>query len=110
MASPSRSPFVAKKHCDAILCTISTSGFGVKMDRDTELEILRRTYAKQVTAAAGIIDRRVENAFAAVKREDFLGPGPWPILRWGRGYVPTPSRNLVYLCDDVLVGIIPNET
>lgn len=79
------------------------------MDRDTELEIIRRAYAKQVMAAAGITDRRVETAFAAVKREDFLGPGPWPILRWGRGYVPTPSRNLVYLYDDVLVGIIPER-
>jgi len=35
----------------------------------------------QVTAAAGVDDGRVEVAFAAIKREDFLGPGPWPVLR-----------------------------
>jgi protein-L-isoaspartate(D-aspartate) O-methyltransferase len=79
------------------------------MDRESALEIIRRAYAKRVLAAAGVRDRRVEAAFAAVKREDFLGPGPWPILRWGRGYEKSPSRDLVYLYDDVLVGIIPER-
>ncbi len=79
------------------------------MDRESELAIVRRAYAKQIMAAAGVSDRRVEAAFAAVPREHFLGPGPWPILRWGRGYETTPSRNPVYLYDDVLVGIIPER-
>ena len=47
------------------------------MDRESELEIVRRAYAKQTMAAAGVVDRRVEAAFAAVRREDFLGRGPW---------------------------------
>jgi protein-L-isoaspartate O-methyltransferase len=46
------------------------------MDRDTELEIVRRAYAKQIMASIGVFDRRIETAFAAVKREDFLGHGP----------------------------------
>ena len=50
-----------------------------------ELDIVRRAYAKQITAAAGIEDARIEAAFAAVPREHFLGPGPWQILRWFRG-------------------------
>jgi protein-L-isoaspartate(D-aspartate) O-methyltransferase len=79
------------------------------MDRDAELEIIRRAYAKQIMAVFGVSDRRIEAAFASVKREDFLGPGPWPIVRWDRGYVPTPSRNPVYLYDDVIVGIIPDR-
>ncbi len=79
------------------------------MDRDSELAIVRRAYAKQIMAAAGISDRRVEAAFAAVPREHFLGRGPWPILRWGCFYVPTPSRNPVYLYADVLAGIIPER-
>ncbi len=79
------------------------------MDRDSELAIVRRAYARQIMAAAGIADLRVEAAFAAVPREAYLGPGPWPILRWERGYVTTPSRNPVYLYADVLVGIVPER-
>jgi protein-L-isoaspartate(D-aspartate) O-methyltransferase len=79
------------------------------MDRDAEEEIIRRAYAKQIMAACGISDRRIETAFASVKREHFLGRGPWQIVRWGRGYMPTPSRNPVYLYDDVVVAIIPDR-
>jgi protein-L-isoaspartate(D-aspartate) O-methyltransferase len=76
-----------------------------------ELEIVRRAYAKQVMAAAEIADARVEAAFAAVRREDFLGPGPWPVLRlhWGRHYAITPSADPVYLYADDLVGILPER-
>src|SRR6266852_6777809 len=85
------------------------SSAGGRMDRESELAIVRRAYAKQIVAAAGVADRRVEAAFAAVPREAFLGPGPWPILRWERGYVNTPTRNPVYLYADVLVGILPER-
>jgi protein-L-isoaspartate(D-aspartate) O-methyltransferase len=71
------------------------------------LAIVRCAYAKQVLAAARVTDARLEAAFAAVKREDFLGRGPWPILRWMRDYVPTPDSDPVYLYTDDLVGIIP---
>lgn len=40
-------------------------------------------------------------------REAFLGPGPWPILRWGRGYLNSPSDDPVYLYSNDLVGIDP---
>jgi len=80
------------------------------IDREIQLEIIRRHYAKQVMAAAGVADRRLENAFAAVRREDFLGPGPWPILRWVRGYMPTPSADPAYLYADNLVGILPERS
>src|SRR5277367_6789239 len=79
------------------------------MDRDHEIEIIRRAYAKQVLAAADADDRRLEAAFATVPREHFLGRGPWQIVRWGRGYVATPSRNPVYLYDDVVVAILPER-
>jgi protein-L-isoaspartate(D-aspartate) O-methyltransferase len=79
------------------------------VDRETRLEILRRAYAKQVLAAAGVADRRLENAFAAVPREDFLGKGPWPILRWGGGYVSSPNADPLYLYADILVGILPER-
>ena len=57
---------------------------------EAELAIVRRAYAKQVMAPFNVAHPRVEAAFAAVRREAFLGPGPWPILhsrrstsRWG---------------------------
>jgi protein-L-isoaspartate(D-aspartate) O-methyltransferase len=79
------------------------------MTAKSELEIVRRAYAKQVMAECGLADRRVEKAFATIPREDFLGPGPWQIVRWGRGYFMTPSRNPVYVYDDVVVGILPER-
>ena len=74
-----------------------------------ELAIVRRAYAKHVLANADVDDARVEAAFAAVRREHFLRPGPWPILRWPRRYVPTPSDDPVYLYQDALVGLIPGR-
>ena len=44
-----------------------------------------------------------------MRREHFLGPGPWPMLRWPHRYVPTPSDDPVYLYQDALVGIIPER-
>src|SRR5215470_8483947 len=74
-----------------------------------ELEIVRRAFAKQIMAAACVADERVEAAFAAVRREHFLGPGPWPILRFLDGYISTPSDDPVYLYTDNLVGILPER-
>jgi hypothetical protein len=66
-----------------------------QMDREPELKIIRRAFAKQVMAASGVRDTRVEAAFAVVAREDFLGPGPWQIVRWGGGYRPTADPDPV---------------
>lgn len=77
-----------------------------------ELDIVRRAYAKQVMAAAGIDDQRVEAAYAAVRREDFLGPGPWPVLRSrtpAPRYVMTPSADPVYLYINGVIGILPER-
>jgi protein-L-isoaspartate(D-aspartate) O-methyltransferase len=81
------------------------------MDRQDELAIIRAAYAKQILAIAEIDDIRLGAAFAAVRREDFLGPGPWPILRRleGRWYVPTPDADPVYLYTNDLVGIVPER-
>lgn len=79
------------------------------MDQAAALAVVRRAYAKQVLAAAGVEDARVEAAFAAVPREDFLGPGPWPIFRWPDRYVASPTADPVYLYTDGLVGIVPEK-
>jgi protein-L-isoaspartate(D-aspartate) O-methyltransferase len=74
-----------------------------------ELQIVRRAYAKQVLAAAGVADTRIEAAYAAVRREDFLGPGPWQIVRWLGGYRRSPDADPVYLYTDDVVAILPDR-
>lgn len=78
------------------------------MDKEAELSVIRRAFAKQVMAAGGVSDARVEAAFASVKREDYLGPGPWPMSRIS-GYALTPDADPVYLYADVLIGIVPER-
>ena len=78
-----------------------TAGFPDRME-EGELAIVRRAYARHVLANADVDDARVEAAFAAVRREHFLGPGPWLMPRWSRRYVPTPSDDPVYLYQDAL--------
>ena len=80
------------------------------MDRQTELGIIRAAYAKQILAAARVVgDPRLEAALSAIRREHFLGPGPWAIMRWFRNYVTTPDADPVYLYTDDLVGILPER-
>ena len=80
------------------------------MDRQGELKISRAAYARQILAAARIMDNaRLEAALSATRREDFLGAGPWWILRWFRDYVTTPDADPVYLYTDNLVGILPER-
>ncbi len=41
-----------------------------------EIEIVRRAYAKQILAAVDARNQALEDTFAAVAREAFLGSGP----------------------------------
>ena len=84
-----------------------TTRFLDRMEQE-ELAIVRRAYAKQIMVLFNAAHPRVEAAFAAVRREAFLGPGPWPICVRG-GYVTTPDDDPVYLYQDVLVGLIPER-
>jgi protein-L-isoaspartate(D-aspartate) O-methyltransferase len=80
------------------------------MHQQDELRIIRAAYARQILAAAGVEDARLNQAFGATRREDFLGPGPWPILRGYQGdYIPTPDTDPVYLYTNDLVGIVPDR-
>jgi protein-L-isoaspartate(D-aspartate) O-methyltransferase len=80
------------------------------MDRQRELGIIRAAYAKQILAAACIVDNaRLEAAFGATRREDFLGAGPWFVLRAFRDYVTTPEPDPVYLYTNDIVGIVPER-
>ncbi|MGA7330063.1 MAG: methyltransferase domain-containing protein [Rhodomicrobium sp.] len=76
------------------------------MEREHELGIVRRAFAKHVMAEAMVNDGRIEAAFAQVPREDFLGPGPWTMPRWPGVFVTTPAADPVYLYVDNVVQII----
>ena len=69
------------------------------------MEELRRFYARAVVPqfpTAG--DERLMEAFAAVPRERFVGPGPWQVIT-ASGYIETPSADLAFLYQDVVVAL-----
>jgi protein-L-isoaspartate(D-aspartate) O-methyltransferase len=66
-------------------------------------EELRRAYAADIARRAGVRDPRIEQAFAAVPREDFSGPPPW-FISSGR-FGSAGGRDLARLYGDVLVAI-----
>ncbi len=72
---------------------------------ESDLAALRRAYAKQIMAEAGVDDSRLEQAFATVKREDYVGPGPRQILRFPGGYYTTPSDDPIYLNQNRLIAL-----
>jgi protein-L-isoaspartate(D-aspartate) O-methyltransferase len=73
----------------------------------------RRFYAEEVLAVAGVDSPRLLEAFARVRREDFLGPGPWDIVRFGEGakkeYRRTPDADPAHLLHNVVVAIDPQR-
>ena len=76
----------------------------------TRLTDARRFYARLMAANSGSADPRLEEAFATVPREAFLGPGPWTVIvgrmvTTGNGRVMTPSADPVHIYQDVLVAL-----
>ena len=68
------------------------------------IQDFRDFYARFIVGSAGSDDERLIAAFSCVPREDFVGPGPWPIFI-GSGYLPTLSCDPRLLYQDVLVGL-----
>lgn len=71
-------------------------------------EAARREFAEKIRGLAALRSDRLVRALASVPREDFVGPGPWQILRpseFGRGYVTTPDADVRRLYDSVLVAL-----
>jgi protein-L-isoaspartate(D-aspartate) O-methyltransferase len=71
-------------------------------------ETLRRFYARLVTASAGVVDPRIVHAFFTVRREQFVGPGPWQIAVDG-GYMAADTDDPIVLYQDVVVGLFPDR-
>lgn len=72
---------------------------------DDRSAILRRFFARYVAAGGGARDPRIEQAFAAVQREPFAGPGPWSICIPGVGYIETPNDDPAFIYQDTLVAL-----
>jgi protein-L-isoaspartate(D-aspartate) O-methyltransferase len=68
-------------------------------------ENLRNFFADYVSATAGARDPRITEAFAAVEREPFAGPGPWSVHVAGSGYIETPNADPAFLYQDTLVAL-----
>lgn len=73
-------------------------------DNRASLDEIRSFHAKMMAAASNSTDERLEQAFGLVRREAFMGPGPWQI-RAGRRYLETPSDDPTYLYQNVLVAL-----
>jgi protein-L-isoaspartate(D-aspartate) O-methyltransferase len=74
----------------------------------TGIENIRKFYARLMASHAGSPDPRLEEVFAEVPREAFLGPGPWTIIA-GNGKVTTPNADPAHVYQNVLVALDPDK-
>jgi protein-L-isoaspartate(D-aspartate) O-methyltransferase len=75
------------------------------MPRAASLDAARRHFAEELRVVSHISSDRVVEAFAAVPRERFAGPGPWRLLHDGDGYWSTPDANPHWLYHNVLIAL-----
>ena len=68
------------------------------------IERCRKFFAEYVVHIAGSADARLIDAFAAVARERFVGPGPWDVCV-GQGYLRTPDADPRWIYQDVVVAL-----
>ncbi|MBA1155255.1 protein-L-isoaspartate O-methyltransferase family protein [Microvirga mediterraneensis] len=75
-----------------------------------ELAVIRRAFAKQIMALSGTeADAPLEEAFAAVPRERFLGDPPWQMSRVPRGYEAVLSHDPAVLYQDTLFALLSHR-
>ena len=79
------------------------------MDRRDDLADVRRAYARTLMSLAGISDSRIEDAYARVPREKFLGPGPWRLATDEGRYFETANADPAHLYADTVVSILPER-
>src|SRR5262245_36151786 len=72
------------------------------------LAIVRRAYARQMLGVAGVRNDRLEDVFATIRREDFLGTEPWRIV-WRPQGPALPVNDPVYVYQDVVLALAPER-
>ncbi|WP_188393990.1 protein-L-isoaspartate O-methyltransferase [Mesorhizobium sp. SARCC-RB16n] len=70
----------------------------------SNIQDIRKFYARLMAANAGSPDPRLEDVFASVPREAFLGPGPWTVIT-GSARLATPSADPAHIYQNVLVAL-----
>ena len=75
------------------------------------LKLARRQYAELIRQRADLRSERLVDALGEVAREDYLGPGPWKIMRFAfpLKYEDSPDANPARVYDDVLVALDPSR-
>ena len=73
----------------------------------TGIASVRRDFANRMAALARVRSADLVEALAHVPREDFVGPGPWQVMRppFTTGYVETPDADPSHLYDTVVVAL-----
>jgi protein-L-isoaspartate(D-aspartate) O-methyltransferase len=74
----------------------------------SSIEDHRLFYANFVVRSAGSSNEKLIAAFAAIKREHYIGPGPWSIFV-SPGYISTGSDDPSLLYQDIVVAIAPER-
>jgi protein-L-isoaspartate(D-aspartate) O-methyltransferase len=62
----------------------------------SDLARVRRNYARTILASASVSSPRLEEAYAMIPREEFMGPGPWALYS-PSGYRKTIDANPAHL-------------
>lgn len=74
------------------------------------LTACREFYAKLIAVAGGPLRDRLEQAFSIVRRESFLGPGPWLARSiYDATYVQTPTDDPIHLYQNLLFALIDEK-
>jgi protein-L-isoaspartate(D-aspartate) O-methyltransferase len=82
----------------------------METDDPPHLTAHREFYAKLVAVAGGPLRDRLEHAFTAVRRERFLGPGPWRARSiYVANYVQTPTDDPSHVYQNLLFALREEE-
>jgi len=75
-----------------------------------QIDSARAIFARQILALGNALgNKRLQQAFATVPRERFLGHDNWQILTPWDGYIPLPDNDPTLIYQDVVIGLAANR-